>query len=235
MSSPIAKRSHPDSEDDSDYVPPAYQQFSEESEGEGQANEQAVEASPSTVQDTENKRREREALWTSFQASVASSSKPQLKEVNQTKLVRIQKRYLFAGEYTSEIVEVPEDSPDVKKWPIYHGQDTEPGCEQLQTTSLSLPGHINPSSSPKKPGPRKPKKTLGPLPSTSNRKAKKLTTLNKSLMDWKAHTGDSTLQDELDTNRKAGGYLGKVEFLKRVDERKEENLESMQSRKRRKL
>ena len=25
MSSPIAKRSHPDSEDDSDYVPPAYQ------------------------------------------------------------------------------------------------------------------------------------------------------------------------------------------------------------------
>lgn len=134
-----------------------------------------------------------------------------------------------------EIVEVPEDSPDVKKWPIYHGQDTEPGCEQLQTTSLSLPGHINPSSSPKKPGPRKPKKTLGPLPSTSNRKAKKLTTLNKSLMDWKAHTGDSTLQDELDANRKAGGYLGKVEFLKRVDERKEENLESMQSRKRRKL
>lgn len=129
---------------------------------------------------------------------------------------------------------MPEDSPDVKKWPIYHGQDTEPGCE-LQTTSLSLPGHINPSSSPKKPGPRKPKKTLGPLPSTSNRKAKKLTTLNKSLMDWKAHTGDSTLQDELDANRKAGGYLGKVEFLKRVDERKEENLESMQSRKRRKL
>lgn len=54
-------------------------------------------------------------------------------------------------------------------------------------------------------------------------------------MDWKAHTGDSTLQDELDANRKAGGYLGKVEFLKRVDERKEENLESMQSRKRRKL
>lgn len=138
-----------------------------------------------------------------------------------------------------EIVEVPEDSPDAKKWPLYHGQDTETDCERFSAASLSLPGQPDSSSLlnplPKKSGPRKPKKTLGPLPSASNQKAKKLTTLDKSLMDWKAHTGDSALRDELDANRKAGGYLEKVEFLKRVDERKEENLDHMQNKKRRKL
>jgi hypothetical protein len=54
-------------------------------------------------------------------------------------------------------------------------------------------------------------------------------------MDWKTHTVDSALQNELDANRKSGGYLEKVEFLQRVEERKEENLESLKSRKRRKL
>ena len=134
---------------------------------------------------------------------------------------------------------MPEDSPDVKKWPLYHNQDTKTDCEQFNSASLSLLGQPDSSSLsnplPKKPGPRKPKKTLGPLPSTSNQKAKKLTTLDKSLMDWKAHTGDSVLRDELDTNRKAGGYLEKVEFLKRVDERKEDNLDRMRNKKRRKL
>lgn len=137
---------------------------------------------------------------------------------------------------TREIVEVPEDSPDVKKWPLYHA---ETDCERSNPVSPSLQGQPDSSSLsnplPKKPGPRKPKKTLGVLPSTSNQKAKKLTTLDKSLMDWKAHTGDSALRDELDANRKAGGYLEKVEFLKRVDERKEENLDHMRNKKRRKL
>lgn len=55
------------------------------------------------------------------------------------------------------------------------------------------------------------------------------------MMDWKAHTMSADLQAELDTNRKSGGYLEKVEFLQRVEERKEENLEAMKSRKRRKL
>jgi hypothetical protein len=45
----------------------------------------------------------------------------------------------------------------------------------------------------------------------------------------------SSLKDELEAHRKAGGYLEKVEFLTRVEERKEENLDVMKSSKRRRL
>lgn len=56
-------------------------------------------------------------------------------------------------------------------------------------------------------------------------------------MDWRAHlqTGEEGLKDELEANRRSGGYLEKVEFLKRVDERKEETLEASRSSKRRRL
>ena len=42
-------------------------------------------------------------------------------------------------------------------------------------------------------------------------------------------------KDELEANRRSGGYLEKIEFLKRVDERKEEALEANKSNKRRRL
>ena len=55
-------------------------------------------------------------------------------------------------------------------------------------------------------------------------------------MDWRAHVAaeaGSGLQEELDANRKGGGYLEKVDFLKRVDERKDDILEASRSSKRR--
>jgi hypothetical protein len=88
----------------------------------------------------------------------------------------------------------------------------------------------------KRPGPRKPKTSLAALP--SSQKAKKLTTLDKSAMDWSAHINtqqDSAIKDELEANRRGGGYLEKVEFLKRVDERKEDAIEASKSNKRRRL
>lgn len=88
----------------------------------------------------------------------------------------------------------------------------------------------------RKPRPRKPKTTLTPSPGPS--KAKKLSMLNKSAMDWQAHVHaeqESGLKGELEANRRTGGYLEKVQFLKRVEERKDETFEALKSIKRRKL
>jgi Bucentaur or craniofacial development len=145
------------------------------------------------------------------------------------------------------VLEVPEGSEEARKWPAYRASDPAHAPEVLNKVTLAMeppveqpPEHPGPGSQPpplkRKPGPRKPKTTLAPLPNTS--KAKKITTLEKSAMDWKAHLDSQKqtgVQDELEANRRAGGYLEKVEFLQRVEERKEEKLEAERSTKRRKL
>jgi hypothetical protein len=80
--------------------------------------------------------------------------------------------------------------------------------------------------------------TLAALPTPASTKAKKLSTLDKSAMDWQSHiqtAEDPGLKDELEANRRSGGYLEKVEFLKRVDERKEDVVEANKGSKRRRL
>ena len=54
-------------------------------------------------------------------------------------------------------------------------------------------------------------------------------------MDWKAHVNSDgvTTKDELEANRRSGGYLGKMEFLQRVGERRDNILEENQAKKRR--
>ena len=78
-------------------------------------------------------------------------------------------------------------------------------------------------------------KTFGPASrSPPNHTPTALTTLDKSALDWRSHvqshTGDSNqaapLRDELDANRRGGGYLEKVAFMQRVEQRREGLLEA---------
>lgn len=150
---------------------------------------------------------------------------------------------------TREVVDVPADSPDAKKWPVWRQPELEGGPPVASgsgtppETPMPDPSATNASSSTttltklpaKRPGPRKPRVSLAAIPT---QKAKKLSTLDKSAMDWRTHVRaqeGSGLKDELEANRRSGGYLEKVEFLKRVDERKEDVIEASKSSKRRKL
>lgn len=158
--------------------------------------------------------------------------------------------WYFDSQHSSrEVVEVPDDSLDAKKWPLWRPPEQgsldvspAPYTESLgQETPASSADALSSVSKPqphigKRPGPRKPRKSLAALP--SSQKAKKLTTLDKSAMDWSAHVNtqqDSAIKDELEANRRSGGYLEKVEFLKRVEERKDDVIETSKSHKRRRL
>lgn len=150
-------------------------------------------------------------------------------------------------------MEVPEDSEDAKKWPLHKPSTTSDsvpaaGSSTPTPTPAPTPADSAPASStntqpstsnethrPPRPGPRKPKKTLAPLPSSAQ-KAKKLTTLGMSAMEWRAHVDTveaSGLGDELDANRRGGGYLEKVEFLQRVEDREQDALDASKSKRRR--
>lgn len=158
----------------------------------------------------------------------------------------------------SEIVDVPEDSADAKKWPLWkppEGQNeaavpresgsgtpapsTEeppPAAAESASSSPSVPSAQAQPLTTKRPGRRKPKLQLAELPSAGSRKGTKLTTLEKSALDWKAHvdtSGEPELASELEAHRRGGGYLEKVEFLQRVGDRKGQAFEADKDHKRR--
>lgn len=151
----------------------------------------------------------------------------------------------------SEIVEVPEDSNDAKNWPLWKPPETAAevatsntdGSSTPTTPAAGLPTASSSSSATttpqvvnRKPGRRKPKVQLAELPSADSQKGKKLTTLEKSTLDWNAHVnvpGEPELAVELEANRRGGGYLERVEFLQRVDDRKNQALEASRDHKRR--
>jgi len=129
------------------------------------------------------------------------------------------------------------DSEDARKWPLWselgHSDQTTVDTDNKTSAAPVLASGSN--SKPNARGPRKSKLVLPSLPASSKPKLKKLTTLDKSSMDWKAHVNSdgAANKDELEGNRRSGGYLGKVEFLQRVSERKDSMLEEKQAKKRR--
>jgi len=252
MSAPI-QRNDSDSEDD-DYIPPA-EGDPESSEEEPETKRRRTSSPKLTEEDKASNKQDRDALWESFQTSVSSSTPP--KPEPPKSMIKIEKRYRFAGEDVIEVVEVPEDSMEAEKWPLWRPPETtdstsalpsecEPsnssskaGNESISHTASSTSGgqSVAPTKpAGKRPGPRKPRTSLAALPISSSQRPKKLSTLDKSAMDWRAHINaeqDSGLKDELDANRRGGGYLEKVEFLKRVEERKEGAIDAIKSSKRR--
>ncbi|WVR04039.1 hypothetical protein IAU60_001038 [Kwoniella sp. DSM 27419] len=106
---------------------------------------------------------------------------------------------------------------------------TAPSASHTQSTSISstpvtastpTANTANSAGVRKPPVRRKPRQSLEAM-SAALDKGKKLTTLEKSAMDWTSHTtSDQKMNDELAANRRSGGYLDKRDFLDRVGERR---------------
>ncbi|KAF9239323.1 bucentaur or craniofacial development-domain-containing protein [Melanogaster broomeanus] len=221
-----------DSDDDTDYVPPAEDHDSDSSD---ENDEVAKPLAEVPEEDQGDKQKRRDSLWESFQASVSTPTPPQREEPPK-KLVKVEKKYLFAGKHAhlGKVVEVPADSEDAHRWPLWRPEANSSTREEADVPFVTPD---TPAAKPagKRPGPRKPRTALPSLPKASQ--AKKITTLDKSAMDWRAHVNaeSSDLKEELDANRRGGGYLEKVEFLKRVEDRRDDALEASKSSKRRKM
>ncbi|RPD81558.1 hypothetical protein L226DRAFT_555746 [Lentinus tigrinus ALCF2SS1-7] len=233
-----------DSDNDSDYVPP---KDDEGSEAQGRAAKRArTDALPeaSTSSKTTNGKKSGDEIYAQFKASLTASSKP-AEAPAPPEMVKVVKRYRFAGEEVTEVKEVPANSDDAKKWPRWTPSTNASTSTSPAPASISEASDVTPvveTSAPipvkplaKRPGPRKTKSKLADIPSKKE-PVKKLTTLDKSAMDWRAHVeGESSqpVKEELEANRRGGGYLEKVEFLQRVEARKEEVLDASKGKRRR--
>ncbi|WRT65431.1 uncharacterized protein IL334_002374 [Kwoniella shivajii] len=170
---------------------------------------------------------------------------------NEGDIVELRRARRFAGETIYEIVKLKKDDPEAVAYLSNSRTDKKEGVDIptstndddaspvpdslaskeenandssipiLSSSAISLEKALPPK--PKGPPPpirRKPRQSLEAM-SAALDKGKKMTTLEKSQMDWKSHTSSSTgLSDELNANRKNGGYLDKRDFLDRVDERR---------------
>jgi len=156
------------------------------------------------------------------------------------KMVKVVKKVRYAGEDITQVIEALEDSKEAKEWPLWKKDARESSASKEDTTkeqksdlsTLASTSAAPPKSKTLASIPRK-RKTLGDVPTG---KAKKISTLDKSLMDWNSHLSTNPnrqMRDELEANRRAGGYIERVEFMQRVSERKEEGRQMATSKRRR--
>ena len=139
-------------------------------------------------------------------------------------MITIKRTYEYAGEKYTDRKLVPKSSAEAK---VY--------LESLQQSSSS-PSQAPPNHPPL----RRPKKRVSKyepnpegiikgLPTSSVKsianRGPKLNVVEKSKLDWAGYVDKEGMKDELAVAEKAkGGYLSRVEFLGRVDAKREEEL-----------
>ncbi|WVQ83552.1 hypothetical protein IAT38_005693 [Cryptococcus sp. DSM 104549] len=202
----------------------------------------------------EERRRKAREEFEKMKAEAAEGTVEVRKDVETVEIKRARR---FAGETIYETVKLPATDPEAVAYYAKLAEkpmEGETKADPLNPESTPTPATTvaPPSASPappssaspapasssapplrKGPPPRKKRQTLEQM-SAALDKGKKMTTLEKSQMDWKSHTSSSDkMADELAANRRNGGYLDKQDFLDRVGERRAEAYDNhLASRKR---
>jgi len=139
--------------------------------------------------------------------------------------ITIKRTYVFAGETQTEERTVAADSEEAR---LYLAQQAQSIAKPSTTASAA-------SNITGKPPLRRPTKRKsmfaagGPDVSAvaAGAKGPKLNTLEKSKLDWAAQVDREGISEELSEARKAKGtYLGRMDFLGRMDMKREEELKA---------
>lgn len=166
---------------------------------------------------------------------------------NQTRpgeeTITIKRKYKFAGDIITEEKVVAKDSAEAKlylslnKSSTAERSETEPsneqGEEQKPTLNLRRPLRRISRFDPNPPGAIKrnweKQDATTTAPSDSGQgppaepKGPKLNTVEKSKLDWAAYVDRAGIKDDLDVHSRAKeGYLGRMEFLNRLEDKREE-------------
>ena len=165
---------------------------------------------------------------------------PQTTELQSTQskypaeMIKIKRTYKFAGDVITEEKLVPKDSAEAKVF-LAGGKDAErltdadASAAPNSKAALKLRRPLrkisrfdpNPTGSIKKSWDRQPVEQAGA--GAENAKGPKINTVEKSRLDWAAYVDQAGIKDELRVHSKAKeGYLGRMDFLDRVENKKYE-------------
>lgn len=155
----------------------------------------------------------------SWEASSGKSRETPDQQLDLEEMVTIKRTYVYAGETISEDRSVPKSSAEAKEYLE----------SKLQSPEVLL-SNRPPLRRPKKRVSRfepNPQGIVGGLPAGATN-APKLNVVQKSKLDWAGYVDKEGMQDELKVAERAkDGYHAKVEFLDRVDAKREEELRSL--------
>lgn len=145
---------------------------------------------------------------------------------DKNKKIKITRTYEFAGKMISEEKWVDADSQEAKA----HSNSTAIKNDADKTSVLAS-NLSSTSKSHSNPNLRKKRKRGSLLDAViSNSSKTKLSTLEKSRLDWATYVDKNKINDELKYKNKAG-FLEKQDFLSRVDSRRDNLLKEAKSKK----
>lgn len=151
-------------------------------------------------------------------------------------MIKIKRTYKFAGEIHTEEKLVPRDSAEAKLFLAEtNGEkptDSADGSQTDTVVKLRRPLRKISRFDPNPTGVIKKsweKQTLRAASSDADDpKGPKLNTVEKSKLDWAQYVDEAGIKDELNVHSKAKeGYLGRMDFLNRVDANREEERRNM--------
>jgi hypothetical protein len=150
-------------------------------------------------------------------------------ENHEQEMITINRTYRFAGEVQTETKTVPKDSAEAKLWLAQQEQSSSTSKAQALDAEGKIIHRPLRKISRFDPNVSNLEAFKGAWTSTSQRSTTaatgpKLNVVEKSKMDWALHVDSAGLQEELSEAAKAKtSYLNRTDFLRQVEQRKEED------------
>ena len=211
---------------------------------EDEQNKKQKEAEPETDGKDHNKPE-------TIQSQTMQQDKKQPQPAPQTRypdeMVKIRRTYKFAGDVTTEEKFVPKDSAEAKLF-LTDGKDGATietvAAEDVGDNSGNAKAILklrrplrrisrfdpNPAAFAKKNWEKQPVIAAG-AGAAEGVKGPKINTVEKSRLDWAAYVDQAGIKDELRVHSKAKeGYLSRMDFLDRVDAKREEERRTVRLR-----
>jgi len=168
----------------------------------------------------------------------AETKEPQQTPKYPEEMVKIKRTYKFAGEMITEEKIVPKDSAEAKIF-LAQGEnvdavttaDVEAAANAKAALKLRRPLRKVSRFDPNPTGAIKKSWEKHPVADVTDVRGPKINTVEKSRLDWAAYVDQAGIKDELTVHSKAKeGYLGRMDFLDRVDAKKEEERRNVRLR-----